>query len=62
MKVLNDRSNVPVTKDGIIFRQLEAAIQDGVVIEDPWLTALVRVGMAKAPGMRQLQTDKKTLV
>src|SRR5690242_1457061 len=67
----NDRSLVEIIDDSfqfrvgehrIIRRNVQATIKDRMVIEDLWLRTIVRIWATISTGVRELQTDKQTVV
>jgi hypothetical protein len=62
MKVLNDRLDFAVSEQRIIGRQLQAPIQERMVIKNARLRAGMFIRAAVPPRVRQLQTDCQAIV
>src|ERR1700737_4808857 len=62
MKVFDNRLNFPVGEKRIVGRQLEAPVQDWMVIENAWFWAGMFARAAVTTRVCQLQTDYQTIV
>ena len=62
VEVFNDGLDLRVGQHGKIRGQSQPPIEEGMMIENAWLRATVRVGAAVAAGVRKLQTDQQAVV
>ena len=59
LKVVNDPSDLAISKNWIAFIYANAPIEKGMMVENPRFRFRFHIRSTKAAGMRELQTDQK---
>src|SRR5262245_56407600 len=58
-EILHEPRNVVVAQNGVEWLQFKPAIENGVMVKNLWFAAVFMIGIAKAPGVRQLQSHQQ---